>query len=88
MPEAHAAAGLGDRLADIGGAVVAHHPPVIDSLAFDPGDYTVEKAEHRWLLLIRQYLHVVEAGGVNHGDTHLIVPDTIGVPLLPFAGDR
>ena len=56
VPEAHVAAGLGERLGDIGVAVVAHHPPAVDALRVEPGDCTTEKADHRWLLLVCQHL--------------------------------
>ena len=47
--QAQGAAGLGERLGDVGRAVIAHHPPALDPLAVEPGDGTTEKADHRWL---------------------------------------
>jgi hypothetical protein len=87
VSEAQGAAGLGERLGDIGGAVVAHHPTALDALGVEPGDCSTEKADHRWLLLIHQHLHVGMPGGVVDGHVDLVVTDAIGATLLPVAGD-
>jgi hypothetical protein len=87
VPEAQGAAGLGERLGDIGGAVVAHHPPALDALGVEPGDCTTEKDDHRWLLLVPQHLDIGEAGGVINGHVDLVVTDAIGATLLPVAAD-
>ncbi len=66
----------------------------LDSLAVEPGHGTAEKADHRWLLIIRQDLHVgqpcgvnrfAEAGG-NDSDMDLVVADAVGAALRPVAG--
>jgi len=38
VPKTQGTGGLGERLGDIGGAVVAHHPPAFDSQGVAPGD--------------------------------------------------
>lgn len=81
------AAGLGERLGDVGGAVVAHHPTAFDTLAVEPSDGTAEKADHGWLLLICQHLDVSQPGGVIDGDMDLVVADAIGAALLAVADD-
>jgi len=87
VPKAQGAAGLGKRFGDVGRAVVAHHPPALDALSVEPGDSSAEKADHRWLLLIRQYLDVGQACGVIHGNMDLVVADAVGAALLAIAGD-
>jgi hypothetical protein len=87
VPEAQGAAGLGERLGDIGGAVVAHHPLGIDSLAVEPGNGPAEQADDRWLLLIRQHLGIGETSGVINGHVDLVVTGAIGATLLAVAGD-
>ncbi len=87
VSEAQGAAGLCERLGDMGGAVVAHHPPALDALGVEPVDCTTEKADHRWLLLVRQHLDIGEASGVVDGHVDLVVTDAIGATLLPVAGD-
>jgi hypothetical protein len=59
VPEAQGAAALGERVGDIGGAVVAHHPPALDALGVEPGNGPAETADHRWLLLVPQHLDVL-----------------------------
>ena len=75
VPEAKGAAGLGERLEDIGRAVVAHHPPAFYPLAVEPGDGPAEEADHHWFLLVRQYLDVCQPGG---GHVFLVVTDAVG----------
>jgi hypothetical protein len=87
VPQTQGAAGLGKRFGDVGRAVVAHHPPAFDPLTVEPGDCPAEKADHRWLLLIRQHLDRGQPGGVIHGDMDLVVADAVGAALLPVSGD-
>ena len=87
VPQAQGAAGLGVRIGDVGRAVIAHHSPALDPLAVEPGDGTTEKADHRWLLLIRQHLDVRQPSGVFHREVVLVVPDAVGAALLTIAGD-
>ncbi len=47
VSEVQGAAGLSERLGGKGGSLFAHHPPAIDSLAVEPGDGPVERADHR-----------------------------------------
>jgi len=86
VPQPQGAAGFGKRFGDVGRAVVAHHPPAFDPLVVEPGDSTAEKADHRWLLLIRQYLDVGQAYGVIHGNMDLVVAEAVGAALLAIAG--
>ena len=46
MPQPQGAASLGERLGDVGGSVVAHHPAALDPLAVEPGVSTAEKGDH------------------------------------------
>ena len=55
VSEAQGAAGLVERLGDIGRAFVAHHPTALDALEVEPGDCTTKKDDHRWLVLVRQH---------------------------------
>lgn len=95
MAQPQGAVGLGERLGDVGGIVVAHHPPALDALAVEPGNGTAEKADHSWFLLVRQYLDIGQPRGVNRfavvagndGDMALLVADAIGAPLLAVSGD-
>jgi hypothetical protein len=87
MPEAQGAAGLGERLGDIGRAIDAHHPPALDALGVEPGNGPAEKADDRWLLLIRQHLDIGEANGVIHRHMYLVVTGAIEAPLLADVGD-
>ena len=57
----------------------------LDLLTVEPGDCTAAKADHRWLLLIHQHLHLGKVGGVIHCDMQLVASDAIGAPLLPGA---
>jgi hypothetical protein len=52
VPERDGAAGLGERLGDIGVAVVAHRPPALDTLAFESGVGAAHKADPVWRLLV------------------------------------
>jgi hypothetical protein len=47
LREAQGAAGLGERLGDIGGAVVAQHPQALDALGVEPCNEPAEKVDHR-----------------------------------------
>jgi len=87
VPQTQDAAGLGERPGDVGGAVVAHHPPALHTLDVEPGDRPAQKADHRWLLLVREDLDVRQSGGVVHGDMDLVVADPVGLPLLAIPGD-
>ena len=87
VPEANSAAGLAERLGDVGRAVVAHHPPALDALAVEPGEGPAEKADHRWLLLVRQHLDISQPSGVIHSHVDLVVADAVGAALLAVAGD-
>ena len=87
VPQPQGLAGPGERLGDVGRAVIAHHPAALDALAVEPGDGSAEEADHRWLLLIRQHLDVGQACGVIHSDMNLVVADAIGAPLLAITGD-
>jgi hypothetical protein len=87
MPQSKGAASRSERLGDVGGTVVAHHPPALEPLAVEPGDSTAEKADHRWLLLVRQDLDVGQPGGVIHSDVNLVIADAVGPSLLPVSRD-
>jgi len=87
VPQPEDTASPGERLGDVGGAVVAHHPAALDPLAVEPGDSTTEKADHRWFLLVWQHLDVRQPHGVIDGDMDLVVANTSGAALLPIAGD-
>ena len=69
------------------GLDAGHHPAALDPLGVEPGHGPRQKADHRWLLLIRQHLDVRQAGGVIDGDVDLVVADAVGPPLLTVAGD-
>ena len=58
VPKPQDAEGLGTCFGNVGRAVVAHHPTALETLNFEPGDSPAEKADHHWLLLIRQHLDV------------------------------
>ncbi len=77
MTEAQGGAGLGERLGDIGGAVVAHHPPALDALGVEPGNGPAEKVDEHWLLLVRQHLNIGEASVVINRHMHLGVTGAI-----------
>lgn len=87
VPESEGVNGLGDPPGDVGGAVVAHHAAARPAPANEPGNGTAEKADHRWLLLIRQHLEVRQSGGVVDGDMDLVVADLVGAPQLAITGD-
>ncbi len=87
MPEGQGAADLGERLGDIGGAVVADHPPALDALRVEPGNGSAEKADERWLLLVHQHLDIGEASSGIHCHMHLVVTGSIGAHLLADNGD-
>jgi len=70
-----------------GRAVVDHHQPALDAQSVEPGDSSAEKADHRWLLLIRQYLDVGQACGVIDGNMDPVVADAVGATLLAITGD-
>lgn len=59
------AAGLGGRLGDVDGSVVAHHRAALNDLAVEPDDRTAEQADYRWFLLVRKDLDIGQPHGVN-----------------------
>jgi len=87
VPEPQGAAGLGERLGDVGRTVVAHHPSALDPLTVEPCKRPSEEADHRWLLLVLQHLDVRQPRGVVDGDMNLGVADAVGAPLLAITGD-
>ena len=46
-----------------------------------------KKADHRWLLLVRQHLGVRQSRGVVDGNMDFVVADAVGAALLPVAVD-
>jgi len=71
VPHPQGAVGLGKRFCDVGRFFFAHHPPGLDPIGVEPGVSSAEKADHRWLLLIRQHLDLGKPCGVFHGDVNL-----------------
>ena len=67
--------------------ILVHRLMALDALAVEPGDGPDEKADHRWLLLIRQHLDIGEASGAINGHVDLVVTGAIGAPLLAVASD-
>ena len=87
VPQPVDMASLGERLGDVGGVVVTHQTVAFDLLAVEPGDGTAEKADHRWLLLLCQYLDVSQLRGVVDGNMGLAVADAVRAALLAITGD-
>lgn len=95
MPLPQSVASLGERLGDVSGSVVAHHPPALVAfgfcvavlLAVEPGDSTAEKTDPSWLLLVCQDLDVDQPCRVVDGDMDLVVADPGSVAVLAIAGD-
>lgn len=77
VPQPQNPTGLGECIGDIGRAVIAYHPRALDPLAVEPDNDPAEKADHRWLLCVRQNLVTGETGGVIHGHMVQFVGDAI-----------
>ena len=57
------------------------------SRAVEEGDSTAEKTDHRFLLLVRQQLVIVQARGVINDDVVLVVAHAVATNPLSVSGD-
>ena len=79
-------AGAAKGAADIGRAVVGHHPLDGDAQAGEPGDGALEEGDGTFLALVGQDLGVGKAGGIVDADMQE-VPADAAAALGPVAGD-
>ena len=61
--------------------------PALHALAVEPSHSTVQKADGRGLLLVRQYLDVGLPRGVVDGHVNTVVAAASRAALLAVAGD-
>ena len=84
--QAGCATGIAEGVADIGRAVVGHHPLDPDAEAGEPGQGPPEEGHRTLLALVGQDLRVGEPGGVVDADMEE-VPATAAFLAAPVAGD-
>lgn len=56
-------------------------------MAVEPCQGPADEANHHWLLLVRQDLHVVKTADVIYCHMHLFVAEAIGAALFPIASN-
>jgi len=75
VPELPLSACMGERLRDVGAAVVGHHPPDDDAVGIEERERPVEEPCRGPAALVGQLLHVGQSGVIVDGDVDDVPAD-------------